>query len=260
MKSPKILKRLIWLSHELGREDRQLAILGEGNVSADLGDGTFYVKASGSQLATINAAGFTRVKAAPVLRALERPGKTDEEVGAILKACRADKKAGLPSVETFLHAICLNEGGAKWVGHAHPVSVLKILCSKLGAEPFRRHIFPDEIVVCGRHLAVVPYVDPGLRLAVALRDSLRHFMARHHTSPKIILMVNHGPVILGQSERDVLNTMLMLNKWATILSGIYCVSQPQFLEVKTADRIDSRKDEHYRRRIIGKLRSTQPDH
>ena len=254
MKSPKILKHLIWLSHELGREDRQLAILGEGNVSADLGDGTFYVKASGNQLATIDAGGFTRVEAAPILRALERPGNTDEEVDAILNACRVDKKAGMPSVETFLHAICLKEGGAKWVGHAHPVSVLKILCSQLGAEPFRRHIFPDEIVVCGRHLAVVPYVDPGIRLAVALRDSLRRFMATHHTPPKVILMVNHGPVILGQSERDVLNTMLMLNKWAIILSGIYCVSGPQFLEEKNADRIDRRKDEHYRRRVIGKLR------
>ena len=62
MKPADILKRLIWLSRELGREDRHLAILGEGNVSADLGDGTFYVKASGCQLAAINAAGFTRVK------------------------------------------------------------------------------------------------------------------------------------------------------------------------------------------------------
>ena len=34
MKTAEILKRLIQLSHELGREDRQLAILGEGNVSA----------------------------------------------------------------------------------------------------------------------------------------------------------------------------------------------------------------------------------
>jgi rhamnose utilization protein RhaD (predicted bifunctional aldolase and dehydrogenase) len=254
MKSPKILKRLIWLSHELGREDRQLAILGEGNVSADLGDGTFYVKASGNQLATIDARGFTRVKAKPILRALERPGKTDKEVGAILKACRTDKKAGLPSVETFLHAICLEEGGAKWVGHTHPVSVLKILCSKLGVEPFRRHIFPDEIVVCGRHLAVVPYVDPGIRLAVALRDSLRHFMASHHTAPKVILMVNHGPVVLGRTERDVLHTLLMLDKWAMILSGIYSVGEPQFLDEKNADRIENRADEHYRRRIIGRLR------
>ena len=55
MKPAEILKRLIQLSHELGRENRHLAILGEGNVSSDLGDGTFYVKASGSQLGTIDA-------------------------------------------------------------------------------------------------------------------------------------------------------------------------------------------------------------
>ena len=254
MKSPDILKRLIWLSHELGHANRQLAILGEGNVSVDLGDGTFYVKASGNSLATIGADGFTRVKAAPIRAALDQPAKTDRQVGAILGACRVDKKARLPSVETFLHAICLKEGGAKWVGHTHPVSVLKILCSKLGAEPFRRHIFPDEIVVCGRHLAVVPYVDPGIRLAVALRDSLRRFMNNHPTPPKVILMVNHGPVILGATEREVLHTMLMLDKWATILTGIYAVSQPQFLEEQNADRIENRPDEHYRRRVIGKLR------
>jgi rhamnose utilization protein RhaD (predicted bifunctional aldolase and dehydrogenase) len=254
MNSRKILKRLTWLSHELGREDRQLAILGEGNVSADLGDGTFYVKASGSQLATINAGGFTRVNMAPILGALDQPDKTDDEVRGVLGASCVDKKASLPSVETFLHAICLKEGGARWVGHTHPVSVLKILCSKLGAGPFRRHIFPDEIVVCGRHLAVVPYVDPGIRLAVALRESLRHFLAGHHTAPRVILMVNHGPVILGQTERDVLNTMLMLDKWAAILSGIYRVGEPQYLEEKKADRIEDRPDEHYRRGIIGKLR------
>ncbi|MFZ1073641.1 MAG: class II aldolase/adducin family protein [Verrucomicrobiia bacterium] len=254
MKAPEILKRLVQLSHELGREDRHLAILGEGNVSADLADGTFYVKASGGHLATIDAGGFTRVNVKPIFEALDHPDKTDDEVRNVLETCRVDKKAGLPSVETFLHAICLQEGGAKWVGHTHPVSVLKILCSKLGAEPFRRHIFPDAIVICGRHSAVVPYVDPGIRLAVVLRKSLRRFMRRHGAAPKVILMVNHGPVVLGQTERDVLNLMLMLDKWASILAGNYAVGGPEFLEEKKADRIENRPDEHYRRRAIGRLK------
>jgi len=47
-----ILDELIPLSHELGTEERQLAILGEGNLSADCGDGTFWVKASGSNMTT----------------------------------------------------------------------------------------------------------------------------------------------------------------------------------------------------------------
>lgn len=253
MNRAEILQRLIRLSHELGREDRHLAILGEGNVSADLADGTFYVKASGSQLATIKADGFTRVNPLPLFEALEHPDKTDEQVRAVLEDCRVDKKAKLPSVETFLHAICLKEGGAKWVAHTHPVSVLKILCSKLGAKPFRSHIFPDEIVVCGRHVAVVPYVDPGIRLAVALRDSLRRFMEEHGVAPRVILMVNHGPVVLGQTDRDALNTMFMLDKWASVLIGNYAVGEPQFLEEQNSDRIETRPDEHYRRRAIGRL-------
>jgi rhamnose utilization protein RhaD (predicted bifunctional aldolase and dehydrogenase) len=253
MKTSDILKRLVALSHELGREDRHFAILGEGNVSADLGDETFYIKASGNNLGAINGNGFTRVKMAPVLKALDGLQKTDPEVKEILDACRVDKKSQLPSVETFLHAICLKEGGAKWIGHTHTTSVLKILSSKLGARPFHRHIFPDAIVVCGRHLAEVPYVDPGIRLAVELRKSLHRFMFQHKVAPKVILMVNHGPVILGQSERDVLNTMLMLDKWATILAANYAVGGPQFLDEELSNRIENRPDEHYRRRIIGKI-------
>jgi rhamnose utilization protein RhaD (predicted bifunctional aldolase and dehydrogenase) len=249
-----ILKQLIELSHELGREDWQLAILGEGNVSADLDGKTFYVKASGSQLDGIQRDGFTRVRMQPIFDALESPDKTDAEVRKILEDSRADKGARLPSVETFLHAICLREGGAKWVGHTHPVSVLRILCSTLGAAPFRRHIFPDGIVVCGRHMAAVPYVDPGIRLAVALRASLRQFIAEHGAPPKVILMINHGPVILGQTPRDVLNTTLMLDKWAKILAGNYMVSGPRFLDETHSDRIETRPDEHYRRRAIGNLK------
>lgn len=47
-----ILDELIQLSHELGTEERQLAILGEGNLSADCGNGTFWVKVSGSNMTT----------------------------------------------------------------------------------------------------------------------------------------------------------------------------------------------------------------
>ena len=52
---------MLALSHELGREDRRLAILGEGNVSARVSDRTFVVKASGSNLATLGNAGVSEL-------------------------------------------------------------------------------------------------------------------------------------------------------------------------------------------------------
>jgi ribulose-5-phosphate 4-epimerase/fuculose-1-phosphate aldolase len=78
-------------------------------------------------------------------------------------------------------------------------------------------------------------------------------MDKHKIAPKVILMVNHGPVILGQTERDVLNTMLMLDKWAAILAATYAVGGPQFLDEKLSNRIENRLDEHYRRQIISKI-------
>lgn len=248
------LEKLLALSHEIGRDDRHLAILGEGNTSADAGDGTFWIKASGGNLASLDETGLTRVKFDTVMDAIDDASLDDTDVREVLLASRADEGAKLPSVETFMHAVCLREAGAKWIGHCHPVSVLQILCSKLGVTPFLQHVFPDEIVVCGRHLAIVPYIDPGIELARSVRAELRRFREEHGGAPKVILLANHGPVALGDTDRDVLNILLMLDKWARILVGNHALGGPRFLPDSTSTRIDTRPDEHYRRAQIAALK------
>lgn len=248
-----LVEKLLWLSREVGRDDRHLAILGEGNTSADAGDGTFWIKASGGNLATLDGSGLTRVNFETILDAVDDQTLDDSGVREVLLASRVESDSKLPSVETFMHAVCLHDAGAKWIGHCHPVSVLQILCSKLGVAPFLQHVFPDEIVVCGRNLAVVPYIDPGIELARSVRRELQRFDAEHGGAPKVILLANHGPVALGQSERDVLNILLMLDKWARILVGNFALGGPEFLPDATAVRIDTRPDEHYRRKAIAAL-------
>ncbi|CAN5904368.1 hypothetical protein BH24DEI2_BH24DEI2_05100 [soil metagenome] len=241
---------LVTLSHELGLEARQFALLGEGNTSVRCGDGTFWVKASGGRLGTLGAGGVSRVRLESVLTALEHDTLSEEEVETELVAALADPSHKKPSVETFLHALCLSEGGATWVGHTHTVSVNRILCSVQGAEPFRRHVFPDAIVVCGLHPAVVPYLDPGFALAKAVRLELHRFTTEHSHPPKLLLMENHGIVALGQSATEVLNIQLMADKWAKTLLGTYALGGPKFLPIDEAARIDNRLDEHYRRRAL----------
>lgn len=245
-----IQEKLIRLSREIGREERRLAILGEGNTSATLDDGTFLVKASGSSLSTMEAGDLTRVRMDVAMAALDDSTLGDSGVRTVLESSRVEPSSKLPSVETFLHAICLSEGGAKWVGHCHAESVLSILATPHGANPFLKHIFPDAIVVCGRHLAVVPYIDPGLELAREARRSLRAFMDTHGAAPKVILLENHGPVALGASDKEVLNILLMLDKWARILVNTLSMGGPRFLPESVSDRIESRPDEHYRRAQI----------
>jgi rhamnose utilization protein RhaD (predicted bifunctional aldolase and dehydrogenase) len=250
MENDTLLDNLIALSRELGRPERELAILGEGNTSADAGDGTFWVKASGSQLATIAADGFSQVRLAPVLELIAAPSLSDEQVAAGLRDALVSPVARKPSVETFMHALCLTECAARWVAHSHPVSANQILCSRLGAEPFLHQIFPDVIVVCGKVPAVVPYADPGFALAQAIRVELRRYRQAHGHPPKLLLMANHGILALGQTAAEALNITLMVDKWAKILVGTYVLGGPRFLAESDVARIDSRLDEHYRRQKL----------
>ena len=250
---------LIGLARQLGEPALELAILGEGNVSAlaadDTGD-TFWVKASGSSLRTLQETDLSRVRLGAVLELLEHDSLSEAEVETTLvsalvssqaDAPQTDANQKKPSVETFLHALCLTCSGVSWVGHTHAVAVNRILCSVAGAEPFRQHIFPDAVVVCGPAPAVVPYVDPGFALAKAVQAELERYTDIYGGPPKLLLLENHGLVALGRSAREVLNITLMAEKWARTLLGTYALGGPRFLPDSEVARIDGRLDEHYRR-------------
>ncbi len=245
-----VLRSLVTLSRELGREDRHLAILAEGNCSAACGDGTFWVKASGSQLRTIDAAGFCRLRMAAITGLIDPGLVSDAEVRSILQQALTVHHDPLPSIESFLHAVCLTDGAARWVAHTHPVSVNSILCSKAGAGPLLQPIFPDAIVVCGKVPCVVPYADPGIPLARRASEALQSYRQQQGQPPKMLLIVNHGLVALGQTAAEALSITLMADKWAHILLGTLALGGPQPLTEQDAERIDRRSDEAYRRKRL----------
>ena len=240
------LNELMALSHELGVEDRQLAILGEGNLSADIGDGTFWVKASGSNMGTITKDGFSRVQFQVLMELAESENPSEQQIMEGLRESLVDKNMKQPSIETFLHAVCLQDTGAEYIAHTHPTSVLSILCSKSGADPFLKHIFPEPIPICGISPAVVPYVDPGFALAKAVRNSLIIHNAQYGDNPKTMLMVNHGLVALGETAQEALNITLIADKWARILLGTNSFSGPKYLSGEQVGRFADRLDEKLR--------------
>ena len=87
---PTILEELLTLSHEIGREERGLAMLGEGNTSARLGDETFLVKASGTCLATLKPEDAVECRFSALLPLLEKQGMSDKEIDDALLAARVD--------------------------------------------------------------------------------------------------------------------------------------------------------------------------
>lgn len=250
--APSPLERLLQLSHNLGREDRRLAILGEGNTSARVSNDTLIVKASGSNLATLAPAGVTECRFVDLLTLLDEKKLSDAAIDEALFASRVDSGAKKPSVEAIFHAYLLTLPGVNFVGHTHPITVNQLLCSKHGRTFAQRRTFPDEIVCCGVESVFVPYLDPGLKLAQGIRSAVVAYIKRLSRAPRVILLENHGFIALGATPEAVLAATLMGAKAAEIFSGAAAFgSAPRFLTPAQVTRIAGRPDEHYRQKALG---------
>jgi rhamnose utilization protein RhaD (predicted bifunctional aldolase and dehydrogenase) len=244
----KILTQLVTMSRNLGDPTLDYAILGEGNTSARADAGTFWVKASGAEMRTIEAGGFVRVRFEPVLALLEGGDLSDADIRARLEAARVDPAAtARPSVETVLHAIALQLKDVNFVGHTHPTAVNAILCSHKAGEAIAGRLFPDEIVYCGPAPLYIPYTDPGVPLARAVGQALGDYQAEYGQPPKVVLMQNHGLIALGKTASEVEHITAMYVKTARVILGTYALGGPHFLSSAAVERIHTRPDELYRR-------------
>jgi len=244
------LKLLLELSHQLGNPLRPMAILGEGNASAKLSGETFIVKASGCSLGTLDEEGLVECRSKILLPLLEKNKLTDAAVDGTLLNSRVDPKAKKPSVEALFHSWLLTLPGIEFVGHTHAPAVNSILCSPRAAEFAVKKIFPDEIVCCDVASVFIPYTDPGLKLAQAIRTETEKFLQVYGRPPRVILMENHGIITLGRSIQAVLSAMLMAEKTATVWLGAAALGGPTFMTPEHVERISGRPDEAVRRRML----------
>ncbi|PQV62596.1 Class II Aldolase and Adducin N-terminal domain-containing protein [Abditibacterium utsteinense] len=239
------------LSHQLGGEARGFAILGEGNTSARLDAEFFAVKASGSNLATLAKTDLAHCRFDVLLPLLESEPLSDEATDEAMLAARADESQKKPSTEALFHAYLLTLPEVGFVGHTHPVAVNGLLCGPRASQFARHRLFPDHIVCCGLEDVLVPYCNPGVPLARAIRERVEEWMARHQRAPRTILLENHGLIALGKTADAVLATTLMAEKAARIFLGACCSGEPRFLTPEQAAYIAGWSAEHYRQRVLG---------
>lgn len=240
-------QQLVELARSLGDNAHNLVVLAEGNVSQRLSDTTLLVKASGRSMASANRGDMVELSEEPLLALLDDPAADDVAVLTALSDARMDSKAPMPSVETLLHVVCQQLSGVRFVAHTHPVDVNAVLCSVRPTALIDGALFPDQVVVLGRHQLLVPYADPGLELARIARRAIAEHFALHSSYPKVIYLQNHGLFALGESAQEVFNITVMARKVAQITLGAIAAGGPAFLTEDAANRIDSRPDEIARR-------------
>jgi len=245
--SDPIFDELLALTRHLGEPERNYVILGEGNTSARIDAETYWIKASGFPLENIAPDGFTAVRTQAILDLIDGPDLDDAAIKAALAAAKVNSAGRHPAIETLVHALAIGLCGAQFVGHTHPTALNAILCSRGAREALSGHIYPETALYLGEHPLIVPYADPGVALARAVKTELVAHLDRYGVPPRVMYLLNHGLFALGATATEVRNITAIAVKAASVLTGTYALGGPAFMTAAQVDRICTRPDEVVRR-------------
>jgi rhamnose utilization protein RhaD (predicted bifunctional aldolase and dehydrogenase)/NAD(P)-dependent dehydrogenase (short-subunit alcohol dehydrogenase family) len=192
----------VYTSRLLGR-DKSLVLHGGGNTSVKVREpnlfgeeeDVLYVKGSGWDLETIEAAGFAPVRLAPAVRLASLSRLSDPQMVNELRTSMTQASAPTPSVEAILHAVL----PFKYVDHTHADAVVTITNTADGEARVRE--------IYGASIVVIPYVMPGFDLA---RLCAERFPAEAGPETIGMVLLNHGIFSFGETARESYERMIHL--------------------------------------------------
>ena len=222
---PDRIDQLLELSYKVSSQ----AMCGEGNVSMR-GDDGFYIKASGTDLATL---------------------EWEDTVHCDLDGKAKEGEDNKPSMEVSFHAWFYRTfPEINFVSHTHPINTVKILCSGRTVAFAHNRLFPDQVVRNGIVSCLVPYATPGVPLMEQIEIFVTEFIEREKFFPKLILLQNHGIITASASAKDCATAALMCEKSAEIFIGAKLLNNMTFLSPEAVAKINVDPNEKYRRNLI----------
>jgi rhamnulose-1-phosphate aldolase/alcohol dehydrogenase len=227
-----VVEGLVYRSNLLGA-DRTLANVGGGNTSAKqvatdhLGRTVpvLWVKGSGTDLATITAAGFAGLRLAELLPLRKREAMSDAEMVEYLLRCGIRPDQPRPSIETLLHAFV----DADHVDHTHPDAVIALTSTPSGRR-LADETFGDEAVW-------LDYQRPGFDMSRRIR-----LLLDEQPDARAVLLERHGLVTWGETgEESYRSTIEVVRRAGEAIEraarGGFGLGGPRFADVREDEAI-----------------------
>lgn len=192
----------VYSSRLLG-EEAELVMHGGGNTSVKgelvnaFGETeqVLFVKGSGWDLKTIEAAGFPPVKMDYLLRLGDLEQLSDSEMMRQLRLALLDPTAPTPSVEAILHALIPHT----YVDHSHADAVVTISNTPDG-ESMLREIYGEDVLI-------LPYIMPGFILARQVAAATKNI---EWANIRGIILMHHGIFTFHEQAKTSYDTMIEL--------------------------------------------------
>ncbi len=197
-----LLALRVYTSRLLGQEPA-LVLHGGGNTSVKANvtnlfgesEELLYVKGSGWDLITIEAAGFAAVKLDVLKKMAQLDQLSDSEMVRVQRSAMTDPNAPNPSVEAILHAII----PFRYVDHTHADAVVTMTNTETGADRIQQ--------LYGNRVLIVPYVMPGFILAKKIYELTQNI---DWASLEGMILLNHGVFTFGDDAKTSYERMIQL--------------------------------------------------
>jgi len=195
-----LLQLRVYTSRLLG-QDPDLVLHGGGNTSVKItrenffgeSESLLYVKGSGWDLATIEAAGFPAVKMDILLKMARLEHLSDTDMVRLQRSAMTDPGAPNPSVEAILHALI----PFRFVDHTHADAVVTLSNTPNGEQLLRE--------LYGERMLIFPYVMPGFILAKDVYQRTRDIDWSQYDG---IILLHHGVFTFADQAKSSYERMI----------------------------------------------------
>lgn len=218
----------VYTSRLLGQEG-DLVLHGGGNTSVKTTETNIfgeeeeviYVKGSGWDLATIEAAGFAPCKMKDLLQLAALDELSDVEMVKYQRMAMTNPAAPNASIEAILHALI----PFKYVDHTHADAVVTITNTPSGKQAIKN--------IYGENMVIVPYVMPGFILAKAIYNLTKGL---DWSKLDGMILLNHGVFSFDDDAKNSYDKMISIVSKA---EEYLAQNAPNNLEGSHAEKVDA---------------------
>lgn len=228
------VEQRVYTSRLLGLEPG-LVLHGGGNTSVKTqvtnlfgeSEEILFVKGSGWDLETIEAAGFAPVKMDVLLNMAKLPALSDSDMVKYQRAAMIDPSAPNPSVEAILHAII----PFAFVDHTHADAIVTLTntgsssaVNSTSDSPVNSTSKGEAFIeqLYGKRVLVIPYVMPGFALAKVVYELTQ---AIDWTAIEGLVLMNHGLFTFSDDGKTAYeNTIKLVTEAEDFIEANLCIN------------------------------------
>jgi ribulose-5-phosphate 4-epimerase/fuculose-1-phosphate aldolase len=229
-------EEILTFGQALGRHPAGLVLPGEGSVGSLNTETRLAVSRRGAVLATLQSSDLLYFDVKRVNEVIASETILPEDLAS---AQLHGEPGAEPCDELTLFSWLLSlDPTLRVAAHIHPVAVDQITASPRARQFADRRTVHNEVLALGGASLLINYAEPGIPITREIQKKMILWRDRYKSVPRVILVQNHGVILLGESGSSLLCSVDALLKYAALFTGASLLGGPVFLTPQAITQIE----------------------